>query len=288
MENGVMHYNNLLALPYNEAVELLLSKYGSAQDDYFRENSYKRFLNGEIKHITKGKYSRTGEGLCCHHIDENIYENLGDQDYISKHKYPFEPQKKDRLVYCDSIEHLILHALITKETDGAFGYGGYSTYLRLEAYMWYILKMIPEKSEWKKNCFDRAFLSPKQTEELFSNIDSFLPEAYHISYRNPYQDMEERKRMREESKIRMQELERQNAIDEEKHRIDRINFFNSSYPKLKELNYDLNTSRQKLLNHLYDLKYNKNFSSKKEFRLSMNSVVRSDILEELNSLLTNE
>lgn len=64
-------YENLLSkFNYDEAVEFLLQKYGSAQDDYFRENSYQRFLKKEIKNITKGKFSRTSEGLYCHHIDE--------------------------------------------------------------------------------------------------------------------------------------------------------------------------------------------------------------------------
>ena len=34
-------------------------------DDYYREKSYERFLNNEIKHITKGKYSRTNDGVFC-------------------------------------------------------------------------------------------------------------------------------------------------------------------------------------------------------------------------------
>lgn len=52
-------YLELLTKSYEEAVQILLKKYGKAKDDYYRENSYNRFLNGEIKSITKGKYSRT-------------------------------------------------------------------------------------------------------------------------------------------------------------------------------------------------------------------------------------
>lgn len=63
-------YLVLLSKSYEEANEVLLQKYGPAQDDYFREASYQRFMNGEIKSITKGKFSRTSEGLYCHHIDE--------------------------------------------------------------------------------------------------------------------------------------------------------------------------------------------------------------------------
>lgn len=58
-------YKDLLLKTYDEAVVFLLQKYGSAQDDYFREKSYKKFMNEEIKNITKGKYPRTSEGLYC-------------------------------------------------------------------------------------------------------------------------------------------------------------------------------------------------------------------------------
>ena len=61
--NSYKGYLDLLLMNYEEAVELLLQKYGPAQDDYFREYSYQRFMNGEIKNITRGKASRTNEGL---------------------------------------------------------------------------------------------------------------------------------------------------------------------------------------------------------------------------------
>lgn len=65
--NSYKEYLDLLSKTYDEAVDFLLRKYGPAQDDYFRENSYQRFMNGEIKNITRGKISRTNEGIYCHH-----------------------------------------------------------------------------------------------------------------------------------------------------------------------------------------------------------------------------
>ncbi|WP_416150245.1 hypothetical protein ACM26V_04455 [Salipaludibacillus sp. HK11] len=38
-------YKGLLSKTYDEVVEFLLQKYGSAQDDYFREKSYQKFMN---------------------------------------------------------------------------------------------------------------------------------------------------------------------------------------------------------------------------------------------------
>lgn len=105
-----------MELSYLDAVNILLKKYGGSIEDYFKEQSYNRFLNGETKSISKGKISRTNEGLYFHHIDENRYLNLSNLGFIKVQKPPFSVQQKDRLVYCDLIEHIILHTLITKET----------------------------------------------------------------------------------------------------------------------------------------------------------------------------
>ena len=63
--NRYNEYLDLQSKTYAEAVDFLLQKYGPAQDDYFREKSYQRFMNREIKSISKGKISRTHEGLYC-------------------------------------------------------------------------------------------------------------------------------------------------------------------------------------------------------------------------------
>ena len=64
---NIMNIVNYYAT-YSQAVAYLLNKYGAVTDDYYKEKSYTRFLNGEIKSITKGKYTRSSEGLYCHHI----------------------------------------------------------------------------------------------------------------------------------------------------------------------------------------------------------------------------
>ncbi|SPS07136.1 hypothetical protein [Latilactobacillus sakei] len=120
MTKKLESYLSLLDLSYIEAVKLLLVKYGPSVDDYFREKSYERFLNGEILNILKGNTSRSKEGLFCHHIDENKYLSLGKKEEVRRQKAPFSTQRQDRLVYCDLIEHAILHILIAKETDKKF------------------------------------------------------------------------------------------------------------------------------------------------------------------------
>ncbi|MBR6377449.1 MAG: hypothetical protein IKS05_06775 [Oscillospiraceae bacterium] len=91
-----------MKLSYYELVNYLLSKYGPAQYDYFSTPA----CNAKNKRIT-----RAGEGLYCHHIDEDKSQNLGDT-YAAKNS-PYEWQKKERLVYCNILEHLILHIKIS-------------------------------------------------------------------------------------------------------------------------------------------------------------------------------
>lgn len=105
MSEKLTNYEKLLSFPYDEAVEALLEKYGPVIDDYFREKSYQRFFNNEIKSITKGKFLRTSEGLYCHHICENKYHNLTNIDFCREQNAPYEVHKKENLVYCDLIEH---------------------------------------------------------------------------------------------------------------------------------------------------------------------------------------
>ena len=93
-----------LKMTYNELVDYLLEKYGPAEYDYFRTEECK----------TKNpKVSRTNEGLYCHHIDEDKAIMLCNDKFAINN--PFKYQKADRLVYCNALEHLILHIKIVEE-----------------------------------------------------------------------------------------------------------------------------------------------------------------------------
>lgn len=88
-------------MSYEALCTYLLSKYGGAVVDFF--------YTPECKSKNK-KVSRTGEGLFCHHIDEDKGICLSDRAFAKTQ--PFEWQKKERLVYCNILEHLILHLKI--------------------------------------------------------------------------------------------------------------------------------------------------------------------------------
>lgn len=95
---------NQLKMTYDELVDYLLKKYGPAQYDYFCNESCKS-KNSNV--------SRTKEGLYCHHIDENKAILLSNDKFAVNN--PFEYQKANRLVYCNVLEHLILHIKIVEE-----------------------------------------------------------------------------------------------------------------------------------------------------------------------------
>ena len=169
-------YNNyveLLNLTYEEVTDYLKKKYGEVIDDYFREKSYLRFINGEIKSISKGKYSRAKEGLYCHHIYEDEYLNLSNQDFIRSFEYDFEYQRKENLVYCDLFEHIILHALIMMKTNSELGLPGYVNYLKPKIQEWYLDEIDP-KPFWMKQCKERAYLPTYLAEDLLSKIEEKL------------------------------------------------------------------------------------------------------------------
>ena len=94
-------------MTYEEYVQHLLEKYGAVPYDYFIDRSML------VK--TGKKISRSVDGLEVHHIDETKYLFLSDPQACKDQNAPWECQKADRLVYCDKVEHLILHMKIIEE-----------------------------------------------------------------------------------------------------------------------------------------------------------------------------
>lgn len=214
--NSYKEYLDLLLMNYEEAVELLLQKYGPAKDDYFRESSYQRFMNGEIKNITKGKFTRTSEGLYCHHVDEIKWLKISDQSFVKEYKIPFDNQRKNRLVYCDLVEHTILHVLITKETSFEYGYAGYEAFLKKLIEEWYLDERIPNP-EWMKKCYIKSFLEPQKAFDLVKEMQKVLGESYF----NALVDYYDEKKKREEKIQQWQEQRMQRRIDERLDWIER-------------------------------------------------------------------
>ena len=102
MDRSEFEYQKTLT--YSQLVEHLLDKYGRSTCDYFYRNNCKS---------KNPKVSRASEGLICHHIDEDKAIMLSTPKWAAK--CPFEWQKADRLVYCNYLEHLLLHIKIAEE-----------------------------------------------------------------------------------------------------------------------------------------------------------------------------
>ncbi|USS92963.1 hypothetical protein M8332_04980 [Fructilactobacillus ixorae] len=149
----------LLDLDYQSAVKSLLNKYGKSTKDYYSEKMYVDFLKENRKTLIKTKeISRTDEGLYIHHIDEDKYIQLSTPKIIKSFGYPFTVQKADRLVYCNLIEHSILHTLISREADGLQGRGGYWAFIRPTIIEWFIAGKKPTP-KWMINCYNTAYLT---------------------------------------------------------------------------------------------------------------------------------
>lgn len=99
-------YESLLKTSYTDAVKYFLKKYGAAKHNYFKDTNC----------TTKNpQVTRTSEGLYCHHIDEDKAIMLSNDKFAAAN--PFDYQKANRLVYCNLLEHLLLHVKIAENPD---------------------------------------------------------------------------------------------------------------------------------------------------------------------------
>lgn len=104
--DGISYYESLLKLDYKNLVQFLLQQYGKAKHNYFKDTNC----------TTKNpQVTRTSEGLYCHHIDEDKAIMLSNDKFAAAN--PFEYQKANRLVYCNLLEHLLLHVKIVENPD---------------------------------------------------------------------------------------------------------------------------------------------------------------------------
>lgn len=122
-------------------------------------------------------------------MDEDKQILIANPNAILKFDIPFAYQEKERLVYCDLIEHAILHVLIAvkdveEETRGdgfqAHGVGGYVNFIRPQLVQWLVMGVEP-KPAWQVNCRNAIMMSVSDAEKLISQIDEFLVDHYPIS-----------------------------------------------------------------------------------------------------------
>ena len=144
---NLTEYNKVKDLSYSKYCDYLQKKYGIPSKPYFNKNFVKN------TGITK-----TGEGLFLHHIKEDTAIMLYNKDFAKNNPYEF--QLPENLVYCDYLEHLLLHIMICESPNPdanageLVGVGGAKNLLAPELndiYGGFIPKM-----GWKAKCYDRV------------------------------------------------------------------------------------------------------------------------------------
>lgn len=169
--DGTSYYESMLKTNYQDIVSALLKKYGSAKHNYFKDTACK---------IKNPLVTRTNEGLFCHHINEDKAIMLCNDKFAVNN--PFEYQKADRLVYCNLLEHLLLHVKIAENPSPDAnenelpGIGGAINFICKDLNDIYSGKKFSD--EWRKNVADKV-------KDNFDDYIIILRYLWNIVEKNP-------------------------------------------------------------------------------------------------------
>lgn len=169
--DGASYYESMLKMSYQDIVSALLKKYGSAKHNYFKDTACK---------AKNPLVTRTNEGLFCHHIDEDKAIMLCNDKFAANN--PFEYQKADRLVYCNLLEHLLLHVKIAENPSPDAnenelpGIGGAINFICKDLNDIYSGKEFAD--EWRKNVSDKV-------KDNFDDYIIILRYLWNIVKKNP-------------------------------------------------------------------------------------------------------
>lgn len=136
-------YEKVKNLSYLEYCDYLQQKYGIGLCDYMTKSWNKN-----------PKCSRTKDGLMAHHKYEDHAIMLSEKKHAIKN--PYEWQLAKNIVYCDYLEHLLLHILICEYPSKdrnmfeAVGIGGIIEFIVPELNDLY--SGWETRQAWRKNC----------------------------------------------------------------------------------------------------------------------------------------
>ena len=167
-------YEKELKMKYDELCNYLITKYGHAQVDYFPNSECKR---------RDDNVSRTSEGLLCHHILEDRYILLSNAKMARQ--YPFEAQKKEKLVYCNYLEHLILHLKINLNAQCFFEEPFEINYFFISDGFYEIAQELNDlyknngsSKEWCNNCYEVIKDDFQDYVEILRGVFCLIEENY--------------------------------------------------------------------------------------------------------------
>jgi hypothetical protein len=98
---NMAEFQQIKNMTYEQYCDYLQEKYGIGLADYMTKS-----------YNVNTKCKRTKDGLVAHHKTEDKMIMLSTKEYAQM--CPFEWQQKENIVYCDYLEHLLLHVLICK------------------------------------------------------------------------------------------------------------------------------------------------------------------------------
>ena len=171
-------FNQVKGMTYLEYCDYLQKKYGISEYDYMTKSFNKN-----------KKCSRTKDGLIVHHLDEDKMIMLSTKEIAER--CPFEWQTKEHLVFCDMLEHLLLHVLICyypspkRHPKVDVGIGGVVNYIVPELNDMY--SGWETKQEWRKNLHDKVrddeevYLEILQLFVLYAKKEGFRKRILHSS-----------------------------------------------------------------------------------------------------------
>ena len=204
----IKEYNKVKNMFYFHYCKYLQDKYGVPNGNYCSPNAS---INKSIK--------RTKEGLFIHHIGEFKFSDLSKPDEIKAN--PYEYQKAENLVYCDYLEHLLLHIMIWLTFEQAWavkvknkklcGIGGIvNHFVPTFNDLYSGIYALPQ---WAKPCVDKMI----DKKDLYLMILSNLTDTPHCEELFPKLLLRSRQRDDEKCKQIYSEIE---ALFKEQKRID--------------------------------------------------------------------
>ena len=161
----LLEFEHVKNMTYWEYCDYLQSKYGIGACDYFNE-----------KWSPKTKCKRTKEGLFAHHKAEMYVPQLSDKKQAQS--YPFEWQTAKWIVYCDYLEHFLLHFMICKapepiKENNPVGVVGITHYIAPTLFQLYSGD-VPETG-WQAICFDKV----KNDKDVYLELLKMFFELYY-------------------------------------------------------------------------------------------------------------
>lgn len=154
-------FNKVKKLSYDRYCDYLRTKYGRPARPYFTEGFG-----------SKTKISRTKEGLFIHHVKEDTVIKLSDLRLAKTN--PYEYQLPKNLVYCDYLEHVLLHIKICEKNKTN---RNMTQVLGMQGIVCYFIPILNDiycgyesSLAWQKSCADKI----KENKDVYIRLLKYI------------------------------------------------------------------------------------------------------------------